>query len=454
MAKKTTSDTSSSKAGTPEAGATPEDGDATQTNDGSDESTNLTNQTDPQPGERPEMDAGAESKDEVTPPRPGEDSDDFAGATDEAADTDNTTEDSTANRADESEAQAAPSDGQIAEAPVSPPVTTEQVVIRKGGFVPMILGGVAAAAIGFGAGYYTTSQGWLPGDGGIDELRSETERRLQEQADRMADLSARIDAAAQGSDLSQVEQEQSDLSATVTAFADRLDAAERGLAELTDRVATMEARPLSEGASEAAVAAYEAELKKLQDAMAEQRAEIRAMTEEARAMEANAEETAQATMRRAALSRIQTALDAGGDYADALADLEATGTAVPEVLAASAETGVPTLAELQARFPDAARAALAAARTAAAEAGETGGWAAFLRTQLGVRSLEPRKGNDPDAILSRAEAATREGRLTDALAEIEALPETARAELSDWAGQARQRLDAIAAAQALGEELN
>uniref|UniRef100_UPI0037C662F9 COG4223 family protein n=1 Tax=Roseovarius salis TaxID=3376063 RepID=UPI0037C662F9 len=101
-----------------------------------------------------------------------------------------------------------------------------------------------------------------------------------------------------------------------------------------------------------------------------------------------------------------------------------------------------------------ARAALAAARDAAAREGDTGGLTGFLRTQLGVRSLEPREGDDPDAVLSRAEAAVGQGRLTDALAEIETLPDVARAELEDWTQRARQRLDAVAAARELSEELN
>jgi hypothetical protein len=79
---------------------------------------------------------------------------------------------------------------------------------------------------------------------------------------------------------------------------------------------------------------------------------------------------------------------------------------------------------------------------------------AFLRAQLGVRSLEPREGDDADAILSRAEAALAEGRLGDALAEIETLPEGARAAMSGWAAEATARRDALAAAEALSAELN
>jgi hypothetical protein len=77
-----------------------------------------------------------------------------------------------------------------------------------------------------------------------------------------------------------------------------------------------------------------------------------------------------------------------------------------------------------------------------------------LRAQLGVRSLEPREGDDTDAILSRAEAALAGGRLGDALAEIETLPEAARAATSDWAARATARHDALAAAEELSAQLN
>lgn len=333
--------------------------------------------------------------------------------------------------------------------PTPPPARTEQVVVRKGGFVPMLLGGVAAGAIGFGVAYYLFAQ---PADTSLlDALRSDTDEKLQSQSDRLDTLTEQLGA---GTDLSALEQGQSDLQDTVNALSDRITETRDDLSALSARVDEIETRPLTEGASEAAAAAYEAELEKLQQAMAEQRAEIEKMISEAQQMEQTAEDTAQATMRRAALSRIQTALDAGGSYASALTDLKETGMEVPEVLSRTADEGVATLTELKQSFPDAARAALAAAREAALQSGETDGLAAFLRTQLGVRSLEPRPGDDPDAILSRAEAAATEGRLTDALAEIEALPEVARAELSDWAGRAARRLEAVAAAQELSEELN
>ncbi|WP_422030073.1 hypothetical protein [Roseovarius sp.] len=333
--------------------------------------------------------------------------------------------------------------------PHGKPTPSEQVVVRKGGFLPMLLGGVAAGAIGFGAAYYLFAQ---PADtSAFDTYRTQTDESLQAQSDRLDALAGQLE---NGPDLSALEQGQAELQDTLTTLSDRLAETRESVSALSARLDEVESRPLTEGASEAATAAYEAELKKLQDAMAAQRAEIEQMVARAEDMETEAATTAQATLKRAALSRILTALDAGGGYADALADLQETGMEVPEPLTRSADSGVATLPELQESFPDAARAALAAARNASAEAGESGGLSAFIRTQLGARSLEPREGDDPDAILSRAEAATNAGRLTDALAEIEALPEVARAELSDWAGQAARRLEAVAAAQQLSEELN
>lgn len=48
----------------------------------------------------------------------------------------------------------------------------------------------------------------------------------------------------------------------------------------------------------------------------------------------------------------------------------------------------------------------------------------------------------------------RQGRLADALAEIGALPEVARADMSDWLAQAEMRADAIAAVDILSISLS
>jgi hypothetical protein len=56
--------------------------------------------------------------------------------------------------------------------------------------------------------------------------------------------------------------------------------------------------------------------------------------------------------------------------------------------------------------------------------------------------LTPREGTDPDAILSRADAAVAEGRITDAIAEAAALPAEGQAALAAWLEQANLYLTA------------
>ena len=54
-----------------------------------------------------------------------------------------------------------------------------------------------------------------------------------------------------------------------------------------------------------------------------------------------------------------------------------------------------------------------------------------------------REGDDVDAILSRAENAVRTGRISDALAEIDALPDLAQSTMITWTRQAKKRMAAV-----------
>ena len=335
--------------------------------------------------------------------------------------------------------------------PVREIVKPDPAPAQASGFFPMLLGGLVAGGIGFGAAYLGLQNSNV--DTSAD-LRSEIAAQLETQAESIAAVSGQIDNLPPPADLSGLEAAQDDLNDAIANLGSRLGEAESRFGDLDARLTNVEKRPVTENASDAAVAAYERELKALQDAMAAQRGEIESMTAEAQALDQNARQTAQATMRRSALTRIQTALDSGEGFAPALADLETAGLQAPEALVSVAEEGAPSLAQLQTEFPEAARMALKVSRLAAVEQGEGGGFSTFLKTQLGARSLEPREGDDPDAVLSRAEAAVRDGRLTDAMAEIEALPEVGGAEFSDWAAKATMRLNALAAAEDLGKELN
>ena len=72
----------------------------------------------------------------------------------------------------------------------------------------------------------------------------------------------------------------------------------------------------------------------------------------------------------------------------------------------------------------------------------------FLAAQTGARPLTPLEGDTPDAILSRAEFALSEGRVTTALTELDALDSAVKAPLDPWISQAQAHLSAAAALQA------
>jgi hypothetical protein len=68
-----------------------------------------------------------------------------------------------------------------------------------------------------------------------------------------------------------------------------------------------------------------------------------------------------------------------------------------------------------------------------------------LWNQLSLRSTAPRAGDDPDAVLSRAEAALAAGRLGEALAEVASLPAPVQSAMAGWIAQAQARAEVQAA---------
>ena len=316
-------------------------------------------------------------------------------------------------------------------APVAPPAS-------KGGMGGALIGGVVAAALGFGAAQYSTNS-WPFGDGGSEaaQLDASLKAAKSEIATLRDDIAGRATL--------------DDLSALQAALAEQTDGINAKLADLDGRLVVLEKAPMGEGASNAAMNAYESEMSAMRDALAVQRSEIEGLISAASAQKQSAENVASQTLARAAVTRILVALESGAPFDAALADLQSTSTVeVSEIVAKTAATGTPTLADLSASFPDVARDALSAARASDTGGGMTG----FLRSQLGTRSVAPREGDDPDAILSRMEAAVREGRLSDALAEMQDLPDTAKAPLSGWSEQAQLRLSVLADVETLANSVN
>ena len=308
---------------------------------------------------------------------------------------------------------------------------------KSGSAMPAILGGLVAGAIGFGAAYFV-----------LPKPDMTLPAKISAQASEITELRDQI-AAVPAPDLSGVEAAQAATADAMVAADERITALETRLNDLSNRAGD---------SGSVSTAAYEAELDALRSEMENLRgtaiAELESAREQAAEIENNAEAAARAATGRASLARIQSGMETGAPLGEALDDLAAALQAdVPAALTAVRD-GTPTLAALQSDFPALARAALATARAEGVSGEAEGGFASFLRNQFDVRSVAPKDGDGTDAILSRAEATLRHGRLTDALAEVGALPEVARAELSDWTALAEARADALAAAATLSTSLN
>lgn len=348
--------------------------------------------------------------------------------------------------------------------PASEPVATsspppaQTVVERRGpGLVPLLAGGVIAAVLGYGAAI----MGFLPGGGNSDQ-NAQIAAALEAQSSALTSLQdqvAGLSAEAPSVDLSPVLTE-------ISGLADRLDGTTESLTVLTDRVADLEDRPVLTGEVSEDAAAMAAAVNQLEDQLGEQQAANEALAEEMRTLaedaqsaiaeaEARAQESVAAATAQAALSRVRVAMASGDPFADALADIPSS-VEVPEALTTASEAGVPTLEDLQAQFPAAARAALPIAlREETADEGAGGRAVAFLRGQFAGRAIAPREGDDPDAVLSRAQAAVTSGDLATALSEISSLTsEGAQAELAGWVAAAESRSAADAALDTLATALD
>ena len=353
---------------------------------------------------------------------------------------------------------------------------------RQSSALPLVIGGIAAALIGFGVSQ-VVPEGWPIGaEAGLDAAVAAQAAEIA----RLSEALRTLPTPAPAADLSPVVAE-------LSALTDRIAAAEATVAsipapvapidpgprigDLEARIAKLEALPPGTvieggtGPDPAAMAALAQEIATLKSEIAEQAgsaasaiAEVNAAADAARAalaeaqaqaatLTAQAKTTAANADARAALGRIEAAVETGAPFATAVAALTAAGTQVPDPLATAAATGLPTLASLQTSFPDAARLALDESLRAGMGEGTMDRLGAFLRSQTGARSLVPREGTDPDATLSRAEAALRAGDLPTTLTEIATLPEAGQAALATWTAAAQARVAAMAALVTLAAAL-
>lgn len=359
--------------------------------------------------------------------------------------------------------------------PVEDAVALENVAParRTGGVLALVFGGFAAGAIGFGATMLLRDAP-APAPAPVVVDTSAADQQLGDMADQISALRSQVSALklalAEGPN-----------QAVVDGLGKRLDRLDRMsvaqadiAAALGGRLSEIENRPAVEtvaaadgGDAQALAAELRREVAALRQAVADapgqvvinglgkrlDRADRAVAALEARLGEI--ENAPQAALADTAVQRafvaVAAAVNSGAAFTASVDDLTDAGVEVPPALVGAAIDGVVTLAMLQAQFPDAARAALTAAGRVPADPGLGSRLGAFLRVQLGARSLEPRDGSDADAVLSRTEAALRRGDVAGSVAEIGGLDAPAAQAMSNWVELAQGRLrieDALAALSA------
>ena len=333
------------------------------------------------------------------------------------------------------------------------PVPPKPAVKRQSGLSGFIVGGALLAAAGFATAKYVFPDSGAQSAAAVSALTERldaTETVSGKNQTDIAALSNRSPDTALLSRLSEVE-----------ASLPMISALDARLTAMEERLAAIEAASTAGvGAPAAALAALDTEIKALKAEVLARDGTTPLATKDMLAASAAAQaklDTAEAATiaaaKQATLSHVRAAFESGSPLGPALEGLRAMGAEVPAALI-DAEAGLPSLLTLQDSFAEPARAALDASIRSDMGEGWTSRLTSFLRTQSGARSLTPREGADPDAVLSRAEAAIKNGKLQGALDELSSLPQAGIDAMAPWVAEATRRLATEKAIDDLSATLN
>ena len=149
-----------------------------------------------------------------------------------------------------------------------------------------------------------------------------------------------------------------------------------------------------------------------------------------------------------AASALKSAIDRGQPFVAELDTYAAIAPAAPGLgrLRELAPTGVPSMAELVTRAPDAASSMIAADRPVDPDAGIIDRLVSSATSLIEVRPVGTVEGEDTAAIAARIEDAVRQGALDKAITEYDTLPDAAKKAGAEFiaAVRARQTADALA----------
>lgn len=293
-------------------------------------------------------------------------------------------------------------------------------------------------------------------DDASSEVLQELQRNLEQTRVRLEEVDGQVAAIIEQGSTAPADLEA--LRTATTRLSERLDAVEAQdsdarlsaldsrLQELAGRVEQVAAAPAApddatlgrlqgiEGRIEGATGRIEALEARLQDAVAQvEAARVRV-----------GEETAIAL----AAGQLREALRTGRPYAaelEGLQHLSGRDEQLDEVVAQleeHAQTGVPTLASLQADYAEAARAAVTADRAGEADSDLQAMFWKRMNDVVSVRPTGEPEGDGTEAVLARAERRLEGGDLAAAVAELDKLQGPAADAMSDWRNRAEVRLEA------------
>lgn len=171
--------------------------------------------------------------------------------------------------------------------------------------------------------------------------------------------------------------------------------------------------------------------------------DVSGLSERVGVLEASQARTASAAAAALAASALVEAAQGSRPFADELATLEqlSPGNAELPALRSLARTGATSRAALIASFPDyAARAAVAG--SAPSQGDGLGARISYaLSRVITLRRVGDVQGDGVDAILARAEVATSDGDLDQAIRLLDSLPPAAREAVGPWRARAERRAE-------------
>ncbi|MDG2405783.1 MAG: hypothetical protein P8M25_12725, partial [Paracoccaceae bacterium] len=327
-----------------------------------------------------------------------------------------------------------------------------------------VIAGLLLAMVSFGAAQYYSGTWPFAHRSGDNTWRAELEAQLAKQSKQLSALRTELTSQDTNAALGGLQSQIDTLRPIVTDVAalmvdiELLKSTQNSMMEQLGLVETKLAnQPASDGVSTSVVERQTIVVKQMQTQILAQKTALSELRTEVLEAQQLVQSAAQKTMIQSSISQLIGALESGAPFTFAIAEFAIDGGVLSPALLAAAPYGVPTTAALGRDFADQARAALTVARKTGHETPEStsgaGRLSNFLRNQLGMRSVTPRQGNDPDAVLSRAEAAIEAGQVTKALRILTALPTAAHASMADWIKRAELRRAAQSAVASLSTQL-